>query len=99
MCISYAPIMDPSSMPGLPSDPNQIMSRLQSVQDAGQELDEISPDHSVCPPEVPNNKYTRTVTHQPVSLSHGQDLMRKVKKEKGQPTEDVPTEEITPEPW
>ena len=28
-----------------------------------------------------------------------QELVRKVKKEKGQPTEDVPMEEITPEPW
>lgn len=27
-----------------------------------------------------------------------QSLLRNVKKEKGQPTDDVPTEEITPEP-
>lgn len=34
-------------MPGMPTDPNQIMAMLQSLQAAGHNLDEISPDLSV----------------------------------------------------
>jgi len=38
--------MDPS-MSEFPSDHNQILALLQSLQAAGQDLDEISPDLSV----------------------------------------------------
>ena len=53
--------MDPS-MSEIPSDHNQILALLQSLQAAGQDLDEISPDLSVRLSVEDPNTLTRAPT-------------------------------------